>query len=100
MVRRHLQRQGGSLRLEGGKPPLRHHLQWETPRDRGIFTSFANQLSQTKKQTSNFRIFLDVEQPAIDIRPQGQAANCSVLIAIQVERDGIGAVCQGIARLN
>ena len=37
MVRRHLQRQRGSLRLEGGKPPLRHHVQWETQRDRKIF---------------------------------------------------------------
>ena len=30
MVRRHVLLQTGSLCLVGGKPPLRHHVQWET----------------------------------------------------------------------
>ena len=37
MVRRHLLLQTGSLRLEGGKLPLRHHLPWETHLDRKDF---------------------------------------------------------------
>ena len=37
MVRRHLLLQTGALWLEGGKPPVRHHLLWDTHLDRRIF---------------------------------------------------------------